>query len=339
MENNYSLVNRIPNLIDTDRATNELTDREAMGLSNHYQFGDLESKLEDCYIKISELSKFELVRLLENKFTPFLERFVSGQLLSLLGDTRINTLDPLMIEIPSWSGYLGLDSKDVQRVTDDLKNIGIMQSWIEKETPKYYVQIKAFRVGKYLVTNKEYLDFLKDSNYEEIPTSWRFGQYPHHFANHPVYTLSDNACVAYCDWLSKTTGRKFRLPSEAEWEYSAGGPEGLEFPWGELFDSDCANTVESGIYQSTPVGIFPKGDSCFGCSDMAGNVEEYVSDYYKSYNNDKNIVDDLLLVNGDYRVARGGSFTRFRDLARNKRRHGRYPKEIYVMGFRLAEDY
>jgi formylglycine-generating enzyme required for sulfatase activity len=69
---------------------------------------------------------------------------------------------------------------------------------------------------------------------------------------------------------------------------------------------------------------------------MAGNVEEYVADDYKPYPGSTAPQDDLVLANGNYRVARGGSFTRFYDLARCKRRHGHYPKDIYVMGFRLA---
>jgi formylglycine-generating enzyme required for sulfatase activity len=72
---------------------------------------------------------------------------------------------------------------------------------------------------------------------------------------------------------------------------------------------------------------------------MAGNVEEYVADVYGRYPGSALAVcDDLVRARGRYRVARGGSFTRFRDLARCKRRHGRFPKPIYVMGFRLAED-
>jgi formylglycine-generating enzyme required for sulfatase activity len=70
---------------------------------------------------------------------------------------------------------------------------------------------------------------------------------------------------------------------------------------------------------------------------MAGNVEEYVADDYAPYPGAARVEDDLSRARGRYRVARGGGFTRYRDLARCKRRHGRFPKAIYVMGFRLAE--
>ena len=94
--------------------------------------------------------------------------------------------------------------------------------------------------------------------------------------------------------------------------------------------------MESGLFQSSPVGIFSNGASYFGVMDMAGNVEEYVSNDYFPYG-EETVQDDLALTLGQYRIARGGSFTRFEDLARCSRRHGRYPSDIYVMGFRLAE--
>ncbi|WP_245533992.1 formylglycine-generating enzyme family protein [Effusibacillus pohliae] len=153
-----------------------------------------------------------------------------------------------------------------------------------------------------------------------------------------MYTISAKTADAYIRWLSRRTGRKFRLPSEYEWEYAAAGPERLEFPWGNEFLDDHANTVESGLLISTPVGIFPKGYSRFGVADMAGNVEEYVADNYGPYPGGKTVEDDLSHSQGAYRVARGGSFTRLRDLARCKRRHGRFPRDIYAVGFRLAED-
>ena len=129
------------------------------------------------------------------------------------------------------------------------------------------------------------------------------------------------------------------MPTEAEWEYAAAGPSGYEFPWGNEFVADNANTAETGLFQSTPVGIFSRGDSPFGISDMAGNVEEYVAGNYAAYPGGEFIADHLVEIHGTYRIARGGSFARFRDLARTRRRHGHNPRSAtYAMGFRLAED-
>ncbi|WP_397600142.1 SUMF1/EgtB/PvdO family nonheme iron enzyme [Silvanigrella sp.] len=80
-------------------------------------------------------------------------------------------------------------------------------------------------------------------------------------------------------------------------------------------------------------------EDTFGICDLAGNVEEFVSNPYFVYPNGKLILDDLYKIrNSPYPMTRGGSFTRSCDLARSKRRHGFFEGEIYVIGFRLAKD-
>jgi formylglycine-generating enzyme required for sulfatase activity len=96
--------------------------------------------------------------------------------------------------------------------------------------------------------------------------------------------------------------------------------------------------MELGLLSTTPVGSFPEGASPFGVLDMAGTVEEYVSTHYHAYPGGDLVEDDLFKAVGCYRIARGGAFNRFSDLARCGRRHGPYPKSLYAIGFRLAED-
>ncbi|MDH4365995.1 MAG: formylglycine-generating enzyme family protein, partial [Acidimicrobiia bacterium] len=142
----------------------------------------------------------------------------------------------------------------------------------------------------------------------------------------------------YCAWLADTTGRPFRLPTEAEWEYAATGGDGRRYPWGDEWDPTRANTAEAGPLTTTPVGVYPQGASPFGLLDLAGNVEEFVADDYHPYPGAEVVDDDLTATHGAaYRVARGGSFARHGDLARCARRHGWYPSAHYAMGFRLAE--
>lgn len=335
----FSLVQRTPLSIDIERGVSHLSDREAMGLAEFYQPSAIDLSYEEWYAKLINSPKNELLDYLQNPEIPFSQRYTAGNVLALIGDPRIAVLEPTMIAIPEWKGILGLHPDQIDGVVEAYKNLGILSNWIEKESPQYVVDIKPFKIAKYPVTNKEYLAFLLDSEYKEIPTSWKFRQFPHHLSNHPVYTISERAALDYCSWISSKTGRKFRLPTESEWEYAAMGKEEYEFPWGNEFLRDRTNTAETGIYQTTAIGTFPLGDSPFGCSDMAGNVEEYVADFYQGYNETEAVLDDLVEINGKYRVARGGSFTRFRDLTRCKRRHGYNPKEIYVMGFRLAEEF
>ncbi|MGH3866695.1 MAG: formylglycine-generating enzyme family protein [Pseudonocardiaceae bacterium] len=105
----------------------------------------------------------------------------------------------------------------------------------------------------------------------------------------------------------------------------------------ERFLDDHANTVENGPLRTTPVGTYPAGRSPFGLEDVAGTVEEYTAEDYRPYPGGEHVIDDLATRGDSYRVTRGGSFTRYGDLARCARRHGWYPRDLYAVGFRLAE--
>lgn len=312
-------------------------DREAIGLPSSFVASKNErTNLTFCKLRNTPIK--ELIEISESLKLEYKLRYTAAQYLALLGDPRINPEYPFMISIPEADVMIGIHSDEVENVLSRHKNLVLKREWIEKETPQFKVHIPAFKMRKYLVTNEEYKLFLKETEYNELPSSWEFGIYPEYKANHPVYTVTEQAAEAYAVWISKKTNRKFRLPTEFEWEYAASGLDHFEFPWGNKFSFDHANINEEGIYTSTPVGIFAKGYSPFGLADMAGNVEEYVADNYRPYQGGLFIKDDLLLNRENYRVCRGGSFTRYSDLARNTRRHGRYNKAIYVIGFRLVEE-
>ncbi|MFA6920944.1 MAG: SUMF1/EgtB/PvdO family nonheme iron enzyme [Gallionella sp.] len=317
----------------------KMTDRERLGLPDCYMQTRFEDLIPELYDKLRGLDIRDYAAMAEDRATPLAERLVAGNMLALIGDPRIDPLAPEMIAIEGGDVSIGLNETEVDSVMHRFEHIGLDEKWILKECPEHVVQLQDFRMGKYPVTNAEYRAFLLDSQYSELPTSWEFRRYPLEKSNHPVFTLSSKAADAYAAWLSQKTGRSFRLPSEAEWEHSAAGWGRLEFPWGNEFEPDFANTVETGIFATTPVGIFVEGNSPFGLADMAGNVEEYVLDLYGAYAQGKFIDDHLVQLNGEYRVARGGCFSRLRDLARTRRRHGRNPaSQTYAMGFRLAED-
>jgi formylglycine-generating enzyme required for sulfatase activity len=266
------------------------------------------------------------------------QRIGSGKVLALLGDPRISSLRPEMVDVPGGRVKIGLDPEEVGIVLARYAGLGLDRSWIEKECPRHGISLSAFRLARFPVTNSEYRDFLLDTGYPELPSSWAFRQFPQDHSNHPVYTVSAAAADAYVHWLARRTGRRFRLPTEAEWEWAAAGPQGLEFPWGADFDADKANTAETGLFDTSPVGAFVGGDSAFGVADLAGNVEEYVAGDYAAYPGGTYVADHLVQIHGDYRIARGGSFARFRDLARTRRRHGHNPRSsTYAMGFRVAE--
>jgi formylglycine-generating enzyme required for sulfatase activity len=319
------------------RRPNELPDRAAMGLPSRF----VTRLPADLFARHAELlsgAPADLVRVCEDSSEPFGRRYVAGSVLALRGDPRVRPADPVLVDVPAGEVALGLPEDRVAEVVARWERVGVLADWIRKECPRHRVHIDAFRIMRYPVTNLEYREFLLDTGLGALPTSWRFGRFPTHRANHPVWTVHPGHAESYATWLSERTGRRFRLPTEAEWEYAAGGGLDREYPWGDEFLPDHANTVEDGPLTTTPIGIYPAGRSPFGADDMAGNVEEFVADDYRPYPGGQLVDDDLRLAADSYRVARGGSFTRFGDLARCRRRHGWFRRDIYAMGFRLVED-
>lgn len=165
---------------------------------------------------------------------------------------------------------------------------------------KQKIHMDAFWIDKTPVTNAEYKRFLDANPKHSVPYDWLselFGgevswdkkkrTYPAGKENHPVVLVSWDDAQAYAQWAGK------RLPMELEWEKAARGTDGREYPWG-AWQAGRANTREAGIKGTSPVGQFsPKGDSPYGCVDMAGNVWEWMEVWDKK---DK------------YRVLRGGSW-------------------------------
>lgn len=317
------------------RSPNDMTDRGAMGLPECFVGRDAAD--EAALAELATYAPGELADLVGCASEPLGRRLAAGALLGLLGDPRIDPDDPVMVDVPGGTSTIGLDVMQVTGVVQAWRHVGVRHDWIAKECPRHDVSIGAFRLMRYPVTNLEYRGFLRATGLPELPSSWPFGVYPSHAANHPVWTVTASAADAYARWLGARTGRSFRLPTEAEWEYAASGGDGRAYPWGPSFDAERANTVERGPLTTTPVGAYPTGRSPFGLDDMAGNVEEYVADDYAPYPGADGVLDDLARSRGRYRVARGGSFARYGDLARCSRRHGAFDKPIYAVGLRLAE--
>jgi formylglycine-generating enzyme required for sulfatase activity len=277
----------------------------------------------------------ELASIAESGVLPLRVRLAAGTVLALHGDSRLDTV-PTLVEVRGGEVEIGLRPKHLDQVSARWQHVGVDRAWIEKETPAFATRLDAFYLGRYPVTNSQYRDFLNSAPWQHRPSTWYLGAYPWDRANHPVCGVTSEDTDAYLAWLSRETDHPYRLPTEAEWEHAAKGFEGREYPWGEEFDPANANTRETGLHTTSPVGIFPDGDSPFGVADMAGNVEEYVADLYRPYPGGEPVEDHLTHALGSYRVTRGGSFARHGDLARTRRRHGPLPGPLYPCGFRIA---
>ncbi len=133
------------------------------------------------------------------------------------------------------------------------------------------LELPDFYIDAWPVTNEEYQRFVVESNINS-PPQWRKAKFLEKKAKHPVTGISWYEAMAYANWAGK------RLPTAAEWEKAARGTDGRSYPWGEGFDIQRCNTIESGKKTTTPVTQYPTGISVYSISDMAGNVWEWTAD-------------------------------------------------------------
>jgi formylglycine-generating enzyme required for sulfatase activity len=189
-----------------------------------------------------------------------------------------------------------------------------MGSDVEDERPPRAVFVDGFEIDKFEVTNQEFERFVRETGYvtdqeKAGDTSWRY--YAKDKPQHPVVKVSWNDATAFCQWAGK------RLPTEAEWEKAARGTDARSYPWGNQWDAARANTKESGHRATTAVGSFPAGASPYGVMDMAGNVAEWTTDWFKAYPGS----DFYSPYFGEkYRVIRGGGWFSDQDLVRTTER-------------------
>ncbi|CAI4031355.1 TIR domain-containing protein [Nitrospira tepida] len=146
-------------------------------------------------------------------------------------------------------------------------------------------------IGIYPVTNEEFRAFILAGGYENqaywsqegwrwkteenirIPASWNNPKFIK--PDHPVVGVSFHEAQAYATWARK------RLPTEQEWEKAARGTDGRIYPWGDEFDKNKCNSLESRLDSTSPVSKYPEGVSPYGCYDMAGNVGEWCAVWYE----------------------------------------------------------
>jgi formylglycine-generating enzyme required for sulfatase activity len=217
----------------------------------------------------------------------------------------------------------------------DESYVPAFESWISKESPQHLMGVNAFMAKRFPVTNAEFSQYLTEAG-GEAPESIASGVPD----DHPVWGVTLPQAQAFAGWKQARDHRPWRLPTEAEWEWMAAGPERLRYPYGMQFDPRRGNSIESGIGMSTPVHAHSLGASWCGVEDLAGNVEEWTASRYAPYPGGQFIEDDLTrLVGPEYPIVRGGSFELGGDLTRTSRRHGPHPgRPFRIIGFRLVHD-
>ncbi len=190
------------------------------------------------------------------------------------------------------------------------------------ERPEHTVSLDDFWLDQTEVTNAQFAAFLNEQgNQAEGGVTWldvdadeclieqRGGTFhpKDGYADHPVVEISWFGATAYCTWAES------RLPTEAEWEYAARGPESLNYPWGNKWQVGLANcaddSCEDGYEQTAPVGSFPAGASWVGAYDLAGNVFEWINDWHAEDYYERSPQDNPTgPASGTRRGLRGGSW-------------------------------
>ncbi len=150
----------------------------------------------------------------------------------------------------------------------------------------------------------------------------------------PVVGICWHEARAYCAWLSAQTGKSFRLPTETEWEAAARGQEGRRYAYGNDFNAALGNTFETHIRRTTPIGVFPGGETPEGLVDMTGNIWDWTESLYQLYGSSE---DPGSAESDARRVVRGGAWHFDQTNARAAVRSYSAPGTRYnLLGFRLA---
>jgi formylglycine-generating enzyme required for sulfatase activity len=237
----------------------------------------------------------------------------------------VNSLGSQMLFIPSSEFVMGSDGPDAGPT----------------ERPLTKVTLSRFYMSRHPVTNAEYEQFDPSHSRKRAPGAGD---------RHPVVYVSSLEAIKYCQSLSTRERKKYRLPTEAEWEYAARGTDGRKYPWGnhehrgDLANFADRNTVfawsdreiDDGYPESSPVGAFPFGAGPFGIEDLAGNVWEWCLDYFEPYRGMAK-VNPHGPTTGAKRVYRGGSWkSRFNSLRATTRGSNVPNYSCNDLGFRIV---
>ncbi|NPV87008.1 MAG: formylglycine-generating enzyme family protein [Anaerolineae bacterium] len=277
-----------------------------------------------------------------------------------------------LVYVPPGEFLMGSTDADIDRLLAKLcGGSDCKRDWSE-EQPQHTVYLDAFWLDRREVTNAMFAEFVADSGYKTdaekegwsytwnknegwVKTEGADWQHPYGplssidgLEAHPVVQVSWNDARAYCEWAGR------RLPSEAEWEKAARGAHGQVYPWGNAdafggrvnfadrsIDVGWAEKkVDDGYQHTAPVGSYPKGASPYGALDMAGNVSEWVADWYDAgYYERSPRQNPPGAVSGEYRVLRGGDWISAAWHIRCAYRGGGSPSGASgFVGFRCALD-
>lgn len=209
---------------------------------------------------------------------------LSAAFLACSSNQKAPETPPDMVLIPSGKMRMGIEIEEIGTV---LSRYGLTRrQFFEPASPAVNVKVHSFFLDRTEVTNADFAAFLEENpgwRKDEIAgelhngdylAHWEQGRVPLKLTEHPVTYVSWFAAMAYCSWKGG------RLPTEAEWEYAAGGSNGRDYPWGDEEPTlEKANYSASGLGAPAATGIYPASPE--GLYDLAGNVWEYCADPWR----------------------------------------------------------
>jgi formylglycine-generating enzyme required for sulfatase activity len=185
--------------------------------------------------------------------------------------TRINPKDGAeMVWVPAGEFLMGSTEEDIAALLKAEPLLEPYKEIFDAEKPQRKVGLDGYWMYKYEVTVAQYREFCKETK-RKMPEAPSWGWK----ADHPMVMVTWQDAADYAKWA------RVSLPTEAQWEKAARGTDGRIYPWGSKWDaSKCANTMETELKSTEPVGSYPAGASPYGAMDMAGNVFEWCADWY-----------------------------------------------------------
>ncbi len=234
-----------------------------------------------------------------------------------------------MVEIPGGTFLIGSTEQEVEQAFADAKRYSkdAKREWFTREQPQHKVTISPFYLGKFTITQAQWRAIAADKllkvkiDLKPEPASFK-GKADS--AQRPVEQVSWDDAQEFCARLAKKTGRAYRLPSEAEWEYACRAGTTTPFAFGETITPEIVNYDGNYPYANAPKGKYrsetiPVGSlgvaNAFGLFDMHGNVWEWCQDWYGEYKSEDQI-DPTGPKDGTGRVLRGGSWSYYGWLCR-----------------------
>jgi len=271
--------------------------------------------------------------------TPTLRPTVTPTPTPAAGDVMVSEKDGMRLHYVPFGEFVMGNTIDAAVAECEKFDSGCSLDLYESNgiAPPHKVTLKAFWIDETEVTNKMYALCVEDGKCQppgDESSSTRTSYYgDRHYTDYPVIHVSWNDAKAYCEWAGRA------LPSEAQWEKAARGPNGNTYPWGNAApDKDLLNYSRSNVGDTTQVGLYPEGASPYGALDMAGNVAEWVADWWnKEYYQNSPAIDPPGPATGFQRGLRGGAWDDYEFVVSSTYRYLHKPGESDAnIGFRCV---